>query len=493
MIRLARLALIIALTWPAAAGAAELRSSALGNIFNEGQAPSFTLKAGAQSGHWRAQDFFGREVASGDIALSGGTASFRPQIGSLGYFKLAVSLQGGSEAGKTVETALAIVPIAAPPSKNSPFGVVTHFAKDWPTDIIPLIGKAGIGKVRDEQPWRKVEKQPGQYQFPPRLSGFMNELAAQKIDSLIMLAFSNPLYDNDKTPFDNAGRAGYAAYAAAVARRYRGQVSALEVWNEYNGSFCEGPCKMDRPGTYSAMLKDAYKALKTANPSAIVAGGAAVPIPLDYFEGLFKQGALDAMDAVVIHPYRKNPEGVEEKIDDLRRMMQRYGKPKPIWATEYGDNTSDMRKSRENVARYLVRMSTMLLAAGTERIYWYLLKDYQDFTGMGLLLSEDNPAGRYVPAPAYAAYAVVIKELDGARFVRREPSDPQARVYLFSRNGTEIRVGWSTGGAVRHDITGVSALEQRDMMGNATPLQPRDGRVSIVLDQNPVYLTAPRN
>jgi hypothetical protein len=184
---------------------------------------------------------------------------------------------------------------------------------------------------------------------------------------------------------------------------------------------------------------------------------------------------------------------VEEKIDDLRRMMQRYGKPKPIWATEYGDNTSDMRKSRENVARYLVRMSTMLLAAGTERIYWYLLKDYQDFTGMGLLLSEDNPAGRYVPAPAYAAYAVVIKELDGARFVRREPSDPQARVYLFSRNGTEIRVGWSTGGAVRHDITGVSALEQRDMMGNATPLQPRDGRVSIILDQNPVYLTAPRN
>lgn len=487
-----RFAILAALlTWPSVAAAASLRSSALGNIFREGEVPTFTLAANAASAHWRAQDFFGHEVASGDAMLAGGTASLRPQIPGLGYFKLDVSVQGGAESGRQVQTALAIVPVAAPPAKNSPFGVVTHFAKDWPTDIIPLIGKAGIGKIRDEQPWRKVEKQPGQYQFPPRLSGFMSELAAQKIDPLIVLAFSNPLYDNDKTPSDDQGRAGYAAYAGAVARRYRDQVSALEVWNEYSGSFCDGPCRADRPAYYSAMLKEAYKSLKAANPAATVAGGAAVPIPLDYFDGLFQHGALDAMDVVVIHPYRKSPEGVEDKIDGLRQMMQRYGKPKPIWATEFGDNTSDMRNSRENVARYLVRMSTLLLASGTERIYWYLLKDYQDFTGMGLLLSESDPAGRYVPAPAYAAYAVLIKQLDGAHFVRREASDPAARIYLFSKAGAEIRVAWSTAGALRHEIVSATPLQQRDLMGNARLLQPQNGKVSIMLDENPVYLGAP--
>lgn len=484
----AALLLIAGLAWPAAAGAADLTSSALGNIFTQGQPVSFTLHADAANAHFRVRDFFGNEVAAGDVPLTGKRAVFAPHIPQLGYFKLEVSLGQGP----ALETALAILPAADPPARNSPFGVVTHFAKDWPTDILPLIGKAGIARIRDEQPWRKVEKQAGQYAFPPRLSGYMQELKAQNLDPLIVLAFSNPLYDNDKTPFDDAGRTAYAAYAASVTRRYRGQVSAVEVWNEYSGSFCDGPCRADRTGYYTAMLKEAYKALKAENPSLTVAGGAAVPIPLDYFDGLFRHGALDAMDAIVIHPYRKTPEGVEDKIEGLRQMMRRYGKEKPIWATEFGD-TADMRKNRDDVARYLVRMSTLLLAAGTERIYWYLAKDYQEFSGMGLLLSESDPAGRYVATPAYPAYAVLIKELQGARFVRREASDPDSRVYLFSRDGKDIRIAWSTAGAAKYELRGAAPLQQIDMMGNSKSLAPQGGVISVTLGQNPVYLMSPAN
>jgi hypothetical protein len=467
---------------PDAASAQELTSSALGNIFLQGEMPAFTLRSDARAIHWRAQDFFGREVAAGDAAATGGIAVLRPQLPGTGYFKLDISLAQG----RSIQTALAILPPPSP-SPNSAFGVVTHFAKDWPTDILPLISKAGIIRIRDEQPWRRVEKSPGHYDFPPRLSDYMDAAHAQKIDPLIVLAFANPLYDNDQTPFDEQGRAGYAAYAGAVAQRYRGQVSAVEVWNEYNGSFCDGPCRADRPATYAAMLKQTYTALKAANPAITVAGGAAVPIPLDYFDSMFRHGALDFMDAVVIHPYRKTPEGVEDKLAGLRQMMQRYGKPKPIWATEFGD-TADMHKNRDDVARYLVRMSTLLLAGGTERIYWYLLKDYQQFAGMGLLLSESDPAGRYVPAPAYAAYAVLIKQLDGAHFVRRESSDPQAWIYVFSKGGNEIRVAWSTGGKMSCDIASPSALQELDIMGNGKSLPSRNGKVTVALDENPVYL-----
>jgi hypothetical protein len=467
--------------WPSLTDAAELDSQTLGNVFTQGQTPAIRLRTDAANAHWRVQDFFGNQVASGDTALSGGAAVIRPDIRSLGHFKLEIALDRATT--PSTETALTILAPPDAPAKDSPFGVVTHFAKDWPTDIIPLIAKAGIARVRDEQPWRKVEKDPGQYGFPPRLGSYMSALAAEKIDPLIVLAFSNPLYDNDKTPFDDTGRAGYAAYAAAVAGRYRGQVSAVEVWNEYSGSFCDGPCRSDRPAYYAAMLKQAYKSLKAANPSLIVAGGAAVPIPLDYFEGLFRHGALDAMDAVVIHPYRKSPEGVEEKIADLRQAMQRYGAVKPIWATEFGD-TVDMHKDRNDVARYLVRMSTLLLAGGVERIYWYLLKDYQEFSGMGLLRSESDPAGRYAPAPAYAAYATLIKQLGAARFVRREPSDPDLRIYLFSKGGRELRVAWSTQGPKSFELAG--NFQQIDMMGNASPAQRQ-----VKLDSNPVYLARP--
>src|SRR5262249_51552666 len=148
---------------------------------------------------------------------------------------------------------------------------------------IPLIEKAGITHVRDEQPWRMIEKRTGQYEFPPRLAGYMTELSAHHLDPLVVLAFSNPLYDNDQTPFSPAGRAGYAAYAKAVAQHYGGNLGAVEIWNEYNGSFCSGPCRKDRPGTYSAMLQDAFKSVKTVKDSLTVLGGAAVPIPLDYY------------------------------------------------------------------------------------------------------------------------------------------------------------------------------------------------------------------
>jgi len=483
-----RLWLLIAIMaiWPGSLLATELHSAALGNIFIRGETPSFTLQAKAESGYWRAHDFFGNEVGTGRFTLTGGTAEFRTQISGLGYFKLDVYLD--RDTAPALQTALAILSPPQPPSRNSPFGVMTHFAKDWPTDIIPLIGKAGIGRIRDEQPWRKVEKDPGQYRFPPQLSGYVDALTAAKIDPLIELVFSNPLYDNDKTPFDESGRAAYAAYASAVAERYRGQVSSFEIWNEYNGSFCEGPCRADRPAYYTAMLKQAYRALKAANPSLIVAGGASVYFPQDYFDGLFRQGALEAMDAFVIHPYRKIPEGVEEKIADLRQMMQRHGAVKPIWATEFGD-TADMRKNRDNAASYLVRMSTLLLAGGCERIYWYLLKDYQEFAGMGLLLSESDPAGRYVATPAYAAYAALIRELDGAHFIRREPSDPELRIYLFAKGQREIRVAWSTQGVKAYELHGQAALQKIDMMGNVKTVSPQGGSIQLTLDSNPIYLS----
>src|SRR5262249_11773433 len=145
-------------------------------------------------------------------------------------------------------------------------------------DIVPLIARAGIGRVRDEQPWRQVEKKRGAYAFSQRLTEYMDALAAQKLDPLIVLAFANPHYDGGKTSYTAEGRAGYAAYADAVLQRFGSRVRALEVWNEFNGSFCDGPCRDDRPAAYSALLKETYRTLKARSPAVTVLGGAAVPI-----------------------------------------------------------------------------------------------------------------------------------------------------------------------------------------------------------------------
>jgi hypothetical protein len=464
------------------AEAATLTSPVLGNIFTMGEPVTMTLHANGGSAHWALKDFYGKEAASGDAALSGGAATISIHTNALGYFTL-----DASSGADSAEAALAILPASRPASANSPFGVMTHFAKGWSTDIVPLIERAGLKRVRDEQPWRKVEKEPGRYDFPPEFAAYMGALKAHNIDPLIVLDFSNPHYDGDKTPYTGQGRAGFSAYARAVLQRYGAQISGLEVWNEYNGSFCDGPCRTDRPGFYAGMLKDTYAALKSARPDVTVAGGAAVNIPLDYFEALFKKSALDSMDTVVIHPYRKDPEGVEEKIAQLRDLMQRYGKVKPIWATEFGDQ-QDMRKNRNNEAPYLVKMSALLLSAKVERIYWYLLKDYQQFEGMGLLRGESDPLGRYAPSPAYAAYATLIRQLDGAHFVRREPSDPETRVYLFADGTREVRVAWADQPGEHFDLKTDRPAQVIDMMGNAKTIAVDNGGASVPLDLNPVYL-----
>jgi hypothetical protein len=459
--------------------AAEIGQGTLGNIFQRGERVVLPLRSAGAGTPWTLRDFFGVEVASGRVGANGTAAMIEPRIDGTGYFTIELG-----EGGSSARAALAVVP-APRPVANSPFGVMTHFAKGWPLDILPLVAKAGISRIRDEQPWRQVERRRGDFEFPTRLTEYMDAAAAQKLDPLVVLAFANPNHDGGKTPFTAEGRAAYAAYAAAVARRYGSGVRALEVWNEYNGTFCDGPCRSDRPSMYGAMLKDTYAALKKQNPSLTVVGGAAVPIPLDWFHHLFDGGALQSMDAIAIHPYRKHPEGVDEQIEKLRALAPGAA-AKPIWATEYGD-LADMRKSRDDVARYLVRMSTLLLAARVERMYWYLLRDYTEFTGLGLVRDERDPLGRYAPNPAYVAYAVLIDKLAGARFVGREAAGEDAWVLRFDAGGRTILVGWAARPTPFSWPT-AAPVRVATMMGAEHSVGPAGGKASIILDPNPVYL-----
>ena len=59
--------------------------------------------------------------------------------------------------------------------------------------------------------------------------------------------------------------------------------------------------------------------MKALRPEVRVLAGAAVPVPLPWFEDLLAAGASGAMDAVAVHPYRSTPEGVERAHWDLAR------------------------------------------------------------------------------------------------------------------------------------------------------------------------------
>ncbi len=356
------------------AAAAEPTVSVLGNVFLTTEDVVLPIVTSGDTVAWKITDFWGAVCGEGEEKVVDTRARITPPEKRNGYFLVRLTLTKGGQVVADQFTSFAVIPpIDSAALKDSPFGVMSHFAQGWETDIMPLLVKAGISSIRDEAYWGHIEKKKGQFVFPEQFDKYLAEAKRVGIDPLLVMTFGNPLYDGGKAPATPAGREAYARYGEELLKHYGSQIRWLEVWNEYNGTWCGGEAEKDRPKYYAEMIKAAYPKIKALRPDVKVLGCAAVVIPLPYLEGIFKHGGLQAMDAVVIHPYRGQPEGVEVEVAELQKLIQKYndGKDKPIWVTETGSwdgSEYDWEQGkglnllgRSNIARYLVRQYALLL------------------------------------------------------------------------------------------------------------------------------------
>lgn len=118
--------------------------------------------------------------------------------------------------------------------------------------------------------------------------------------------------------------ADFAAFAAAVARRYP-LAAAIEIWNEPNNH--SGSVQGPRPDEYAALLARAYDAVKAQRPAMRVLGGAlgaygaSLSQPTtardmrlgDYLQAMLADGAAAHMDGLSFHPY---PHSVQPSPDN---------------------------------------------------------------------------------------------------------------------------------------------------------------------------------
>jgi hypothetical protein len=360
-------------------------------------------------------------------------------------------------------------------------GVMTHFAQGWLPACADAAAGISIGGVRDELYWAQVETTPGAYTFPASFDAYMARLKEDGISPLIILDFDNPLYDGGYTPYTAAGIAAYANYGVAVLGHYGAQIQAVEIWNEYNGSFCTGPATNDLAGNYTAMLKQAYSQIKAARPDLTVVGGSTSGTPLPYWQELMEDGALPYMDALSIHPYRYDtpPEGIENDVASLQALTRQFnsGQTKPIWVTEIGweDQSAPLLVDDITLAKYVVRAYALLLSAGVEKIYWYLLHD--DYgEPMGLYTSD------MTPKLAASAMATLINELSGAPFIKKETTPANVYSMLFQRTtGVQVRIMWSTASNISVTLGGVTGAV--DMLGN-----PLGSSGAYTLSDAPIFI-----
>ena len=409
------------------------------------------------------------------------------------------SCSGGGNPNDTAVPATAAGPSGSVPPPSNPvppetpagapltFGVQTHFGQGWSPDLVPVIASAGIASVRDELYWELVEPAAGRFAFPANYDAYMAALKDRGVDPLVELTFENDNYDGGQTPYTASGFSGYARYATTLLSRYGSQIKAVEVWNEYNGSFVKGPAANDRAGTYVKMLQAAYAAIKGARPDVTVVGGATSGVPLPYWEKLFAGGALNYLDAISVHPYRfdEPPEGIETQFAALQNLMTSYGAAKPVWVTEIGWGLHDSLAPGDpeidegTQARYLVRAFALLASAGVQHIFWYEYRDDSSGPHLGLVRNDATSSAR----PALAAFRTLDSRLRHATFAGRDPANPGLYSLRFATtDGRTVRVLWSLSPVTVAIPSGTSVVDL-----NNAPVATESGAVTV--DDSPVFVT----
>ena len=428
------------------------RSSQQANIFVTGQPVSFALshdQSTVQTINVRLSNELGTTVSTRSFNVPAAQAVTVRFLVSTGYYEATAQGTGANTQATTTVILAVIDPLpASVDSAESPFGVMTHFQQNMNTNVLPLLAIAGIRHVRDEQTWQTVEATNSTYAYNA-YAPYMAALAVANIDPLLIADFANPNYDGGDTPYTAAGVTGYANYAANLAQHWQAQVSTVEIWNEYNGTCCQGTATSNRPGYYTAMLSAAYQAIKAQSPSTTVLGGATVLLPVPYFQQLFARGLYEIVDGYCVHPYYSPAEAVTRYFENFRTVEASYsdgGGPKPLWVTECGmDQGDDGTNARRELGIYLVKFLTTLLSAGIKRAYWYLARDWGSYN-TGLLHDQFFAGGSYAPTVAYVAFAALNKYLSGSTYVGRDVTLDQRTYSHHFRlaNGSDFRVLYST-------------------------------------------------
>jgi hypothetical protein len=152
-----------------------------------------------------------------------------------------------------------------------------------------------------------------------------------------------------------ANLADYADFMKAFVAHNKAaglQVKGYEIWNEPDMDVFWHPAA--DPVKYAAMLKVAYPAIKSADPSAVVVAGPTTGNNYDWYHGLYAAGAGGSFDVASVHTdtgclvnapgnyYRDAADGKIARWSFLGyrsvhdEMAANGDAAKPIWMTELG-------------------------------------------------------------------------------------------------------------------------------------------------------------
>ncbi|UCZ59647.1 cellulase family glycosylhydrolase [Mycolicibacterium phocaicum] len=279
----------------------------------------------------------------------------------------------------------------------------------------------GVQDIRVFVPWIFVEPAQGTYNWS-YMDMVMQAAAARNMGVMAEIA-STPTWAGSSTSITGAGTpdpATYAAFAAAVAKRYGSTISAYEIWNEPNYVLSSDPIDAT---AYAALLKAAYPAIKAVDPTATVVAGALGSVisfgsitldPVTFVKQMLAAGASGYFDALSFHPYQESlpfssGAGVANsplnQLNSIYQLLQQYGDGNlKIWISEFGASTNDVsEQTQADLIKNLIDTWQTLAYAGP--VFIYTAQDgVAGADGFGIYNAD------WTPKLAVAVIAAAIKE-----------------------------------------------------------------------------------
>ncbi|HEI8865683.1 cellulase family glycosylhydrolase [Serratia sp. AKBS12] len=338
---------------------------------------------------------------------------------------------------------------------------VRHYPKEGGY-YLKLAKDYGFTSIREDYPWAQVAGPNRQFSLIGNLGKVDAVFARSQQDyglsSMLVLAYTNRLYDNNGYPTSEAAINAFADYAYWTAKRFKGKVKYYEVWNEWLvGTGVKGNKKPPSEKVFFELVKKAALAVKKADPDAVVVTGSLNPLKDKdnaWLDKLIDLGLMQYVDGISIHPYSyrnpdkemRKPEGNLAGIDVFEKKLRaKTGRSVPIYITEMGFPThiGDGGVSGELAAQNVVKYT--LLAKSRDYIkgiWWYDLID----DGSNPKEREDRfgfVAQDLVAKPAAANLKKIAEIAHSYQIVDYKQSENGKNIIELKKGNERATVSWT--------------------------------------------------
>jgi hypothetical protein len=354
----------------------------------------------------------------------------------------------------------------------------------------PLLDQAGVKWMRLFPEWQGNE---------PKL----NEFNWDASDKIVADAKTNHLHVLGFWGFfapwasaDGGTRKGpikdihfWSDYVNASVSRYQNDIGYWEVWNEFNGSFYDGP---NKPQAYADLVVAAYDSAKKADPTAKV-GMSVANFDVGFLDAAIKAGAADHFDFICVHPYENlgaladgGEVGYLSLTGNLRDMLKANNQrtDTPLWISEVGYPAPIGAEPEADAKQAVVMVKGHLLslAQGFQRIFWFEARgpSYGQGTDLGIIRKD------WTPRPAYTAYKTMTTLLGPEpKYLGWVDIDKGAYGFLFRGVQGNVLAVWGPPKS-DHKAKFDGDVTLTDLTGSATPMKTGQ---ELTLTTTPVFVS----